>query len=731
MTISLRRFSPLAALRFASTRRSSLAVGFALVLCAALLGSAAPAGAVVTTVETTTVGLQPRNAESVLDGNFVSAQTFANPAGNPVVHKSETFAIYWDPADLYHGDWQHLINGFLQNVGKDSGALGNDFAVDTQYLDKSNTPAYYHSIYRAAYTDTEKYPVAGCTDPDPLEEEIFTKIGPVTCLTDQQVREQLQTFIAQHNLPKGMTSIFYLLTPPGVAVCLDAAATHCSDYEATPESYEDSFCSYHSDINPGGTATGDGNTVLYAVLPWTAGGRGDGQLSALDQKQVAYDCQDGAFDPSSSPIEKKEKAKEKSESEIKEYEKKTKEAKEEADEAVALEGPHQQEPNQPSPCPSFDGFCDTGLADLIIGQIGVEQQNIVTNPLLNAWHDASNNEATDECRNFFATGKLEGSAAALPKTFAGTLSNQQIGAGKYYLNDAFNLAAVKLVYPGVPCLAGDNLIPIFTAPNTVNSGETVGFDGMESNISLNAGTRYSSTGTPEANYATYSWNFGDGSPEVRGYAPGAPACETPWLSPCAASVFHSYAYGGTYEVTLSVTDVGGSVAKTTQSLTVDGPSAPLPPSSSSSGASSGSTTSGGGTTAALTVPNPVAAAAVISRSLRSVLRKGLVVRYSVNEQIAGRFEVLLDRTTAHRLGIGGTPAVGLAPGTPPELVIAKAVLVTTKGGRSSVSIQFSKRTAARLSHLHKVKLMLRLVVRNAAPISPASTTVLTSFTLSH
>jgi hypothetical protein len=120
----------------------------------------------------------------------------------------------------------------------------------------------------------------------------------------------------------------------------------------------------------------------------------------------------------------------------------------------------------------------------------------------------------------------------------------------------------------------------------------------------------------------------------------------------------------------------------------------------------------------------------VSRSLRTVTRKGLVVRYSVNEQVAGRFEVLLDRATARRLGIGGAPALGLPAGSAPAVVIAKATVITTKGGRSTVSIQFSKRTASRLARMRKVSLLLRLIVRNADPHSPATTTVLSPVTLS-
>jgi hypothetical protein len=125
----------------------------------------------------------------------------------------------------------------------------------------------------------------------------------------------------------------------------------------------------------------------------------------------------------------------------------------------------------------------------------------------------------------------------------------------------------------------------------------------------------------------------------------------------------------------------------------------------------------------------VAAAAATSHSLKTALRKGLVVRYSVNEQVAGRFEVLLSKALARRLGIGGAPAFGLPAGTPAQVVIAKAILVTTKAGRNTVDIQFSKRTAARLKRVHKVSLMLRLVVHNAAS-HPATATVLSTVVLS-
>jgi hypothetical protein len=726
---------------------------------AAVLLSASPAHAAVVEVAKTKVGLQAVNEISYVHSlvevkeNAISeklevignpAQSFGNSTGAPVVHGASVWVIYWDPKDLYHGDWQHLVNTFLQNVGTDSGSRANVFSVNTQYTDASNIPAYYQSPFRGAYTDTHPYPVAGCASP----------LGgsAVTCLTDSQLREQLQEFIVAHGLPKGMGTIYYVLTPPAVTVCIDGGATRCSDFTRSKveeekskyesASYLSSICSYHADINPDNVPNGDANTILYAAIPWSAGAAGQGVL-ANTARQAAY-CQDGGFNAASKPIGEREKVKPRTPQEQKEFEEKTAEERLKLEEQKALQGPHAEEPNQ-APCPSPDGLCDTGLADLIVNQVAVEQQNIVTDPLLNAWQDEQGKEATDECRNFFAQGQVGGGVTASPESGAGSLFNQTVGGHNYYLNMAFNLAALRLPYPGVPCIPGDRLEPQFTSPSPVNSGEVVGFDGMESDISLNAAIGFSAGGAPQPNYATYAWNFGDGTAVVTGYAPGAPACETPWLSPCAASVFHAFQYGGTYSVTLTVTDVGAHTVSVTNPITVNGPAAPKEaapkeaapggstPStpSTAGGGGSSSTASGSGSPHSAPIPAPVATAAVVSHSLRRALRGGLVVRYSVNEQVAGHFEVLLSRSIARRLGIGGSPAIGLPAGTPPQVIIGRAVLVTTSAGRSTVVIQFSKRTASRLARLHSVPLMLRLFVRNAASHSPATTTVLSTVTLSH
>ncbi len=762
--------------------------------------AATPASALVVEVGGAKFGVQRHSAPaSLFENEGLQPGTFANAGGNPVLHQSSTYAVFWDPDYLYLDPWTEVIDQFFQNMSSASGSLASVFAVDTQYTDRTNKPAFYKSAFRGSYADKAPYPsAAGCTNPEPLGEG-----ENITCLSDKQIRAQLESFITSEKLPKGMGTIYYLLTPPGVTVCTDEgpSAEHCSSNTSSPES----FCSYHAAITPTNPTTGDANTILYGVIPWTAGSLGD-PLLVPGNRTSGYDCQDGGFDPSSKPIAEEkeiakvnrkeeegkrheEEAKKRAAAEAEETKKQTtyeeaftkeliskaeleeKEAelevekkarterekeegkKAEAAEIVArvkkekLEGPHPQEPNQASSpsqpsCPNaYDGGCDVGLADIIITQIASEQQDIVTDPLLNAWQDENHNEVVDECRNLF--GLVAGGAVtANEESFAGTLYNQTFGAGNYYLNDAFNAAALRIYQPSGACIHHANLAPSFTAPTPVDSGETVGFNGLESNVELDAAVDFPGGGAEKLTYATYTWNFGDGSPTVSGFAPGAPPCsEATWLSPCAASVFHAYKYGGTYEVTLTVRDVGGNEASVSHQIKVEGPPPPSPeptpsPSQAPGGGSDtapGATSPGASTPASSTGagaktpgPPPIASAAAVRSSLGKATRKGLVVSYSVNQQVDGHLEVLLAASIAHRLGLHPPLATGLPAGTPPQVVVGSAILITTKGGRGAIKIQFGKVTGARLRRKGKVTLMLRLNLRNP---TGGTTTVLSSFTL--
>lgn len=753
--------------RLASTRRARVAraARWAISAFAALGASGAvllfptSAGALVTKTEAgASVGIFPREAHYYRGGPVLlkglnngevaidkAAASFTSN-GSPVLHSANTYAIYWDPQAYYHGYWEESIDGFMAKMGEMSGSLSTVFANDPQYSDSTNTPATGGSVFHGSYTDFNPYPAAGCEDPKPfITGAPEVKKGEPVCLTDAQVRAQLTEFIAQHSLPKGMGTVYYLLTPPGVSVCLDTggvAAGHCSEFGGTYEeveeeegnrqkdeeeklpfvpsenfeSYERSFCSYHGAIGEGSEG------VIYAMIPWTAGGAGDGDLVGPD-RESDFACQDGGFEPFKKPTgepQEKERKKPKTPLEEEEFAKKNGKEKREAEEAeeLGLLKPHLQEPNQLQEVIDIDGDHDLGLSDVITNLIAQQQQDIVTDPLLNAWQDSSGKEVADECRNNFEP-KPFGSANAVPTTQAGTLYNQTYGGKNYYIQDGFNMAGMRLPYPSVICDQGVANLPVFTAPNTVNSGELVGFNGMESTLYLNSTLVFPAK---TLTYPTYTWNFGDGSPEVSGFAPPSPSenspsntpCAAPWLSPCAASAFHAYQYGGTYQVTLTVKDVGGHVSSVTHLLTVVGP---LPPAAAGSG--SGSVAGGSGVGGSGSKPGsgahhaPVATAAILSHSLRRALRSGILIRFIVNEALAGHVEVMIAASIAKRMHVTGAKAVGLPAGTPPQTIVAKSVLIAARGGSGTLTLHVGTKTAQRLHKLHSASFLMRLIVHNA------------------
>jgi hypothetical protein len=477
------------------------------------------------------------------------------------------------------------------------------------------------------------------------------------------------------------TPVYYLLTPPGVTVCAESSnPATCSNSTALEEEVskngnahiaEAGICGYHSALEIGGASP-----IPYVVQPWIAGNAGTilhlQPLETTQSDPQTRACQDDR----------------------------------------QLEEPNQFSGLNP------EGEYTAGLADVIINDLNLEQQDVVVDPFLTGWYQtATHAEQGDLCQFNFGPPP-ETPPTPSPQTHAAAESDEGISGGHYYIAWAFDSADLTSG-KGFKCWSGDSLEPYFTAPNPVASGDIVGFNATESYITLNAGT-----GLPADEPYTapvYAWEFGDGS-TVSGAAD--------------ASEFHTYQYGGLYKVTLTVTDSGGNSRSVSEEITVVGPPAPSGSSAGSTtpgnGASGGQTSSsaGGGATSSTptVVPAPIATAAIVRQTLRTALRKGLLVSYSVNEQVAGHFEVLLSSAIAHRLGITGAPATGLPAGSPAETVIAKAILVTTKGGHNALHIEFSKRTATRLASVHKLALMLRLVVRNAAK-SPLSTTVLGNITL--
>jgi PKD domain len=612
-------------------------------------------------------GIAAAPAEAVISEGFGQQRRLKAAAepeplqyhGGPVLHSSDSYAIYWDPVGTYRGDWRQQIDEYLRNVGAASGSLGDVFGVTGQYVD-SHGYAANQSTFRGAYTDTDPYPTTeNCTD-----------AAKLACLTDQQLRTELQHVISSGTLP-GATgpAVYYLLTPPGVTVCTDGGGTgNCSDSTAAPKTPPNGICGYHSAINPGGPSP-----IVYVVQPWVAGNAG------------FIESEEPLVTSGTSP-----------------------------DVLACQDNKGLQEPNQLSEATRnpFGGYA-AGLADVIINDLSIEQSNVVVDPLLNGWYQtATNAEQADVCQWALGIPPKE-APKAKELTHAAELSDETINGHAYYTQWEFNSVGLTSGEK-VTCWGGVALNPHFTAPNPVNAGDVVGFDASESHLTLRANRAGLPANEPYV-APIYRWDFGDGS-VVSGTSP---------------SQFHSYQYGGAYSVTLTVTDSGGNTASFADQVEVVGPPRPsaqgqAAPLGASAASGSAAGTAAGTTPGAGGRHTPVVRASVGSHSLRHALRGGLVVRYAVNEQVAGHFEVLIASSLAHRLGLHGATATGLARGMAPQTVIGRTILVTTKGGQSTIKLRFGKANAARLRRARKVPLMLRLFVRNA---SAGTATLLTSFSL--
>jgi hypothetical protein len=220
----------------------------------------------------------------------------------PVIHQNETYVLTWDPGRTYWATTRKDVQQFLADVGTGSGTFSSPYALLPQYFDGSG-PAQNKSVYaggcidygtnpsdpsQAGYTcrfganqpsgNGYDYPADGC----PLGAQAGTNLWPITpgglttvpnnhCLTDGQIKVELQDMLPQMGLPggnvPGYTPLVVFLTPPGVKVCLDASGYACSanmhslPSDPTPHVQ---FCSYHSQVNVGGT------NIAYVVQPWTA-----------------------------------------------------------------------------------------------------------------------------------------------------------------------------------------------------------------------------------------------------------------------------------------------------------------------------------------------------------------------------------------------------------------------------------------------------------------------------
>ena len=191
-----------------------------------------------------TTGLAPR--VSPFDSIFHNVDY----NGGPVMPSNTNYIVYWRPAGspAYPADYQPGLDRFFTDLAHDSGGVENVDSVAAQYNDAAGHHASYDSHFGGAILDTDPYPANGCGQ-------------AAVCLTDAQIRAELVSYVRLHKLPGGLTHEYFVLTPPGVESCFEAAGELCSAGSSQP-----AFCAYHGAIpRPAGA-------LVYADVPFLAGG---------------------------------------------------------------------------------------------------------------------------------------------------------------------------------------------------------------------------------------------------------------------------------------------------------------------------------------------------------------------------------------------------------------------------------------------------------------------------
>lgn len=162
--------------------------------------------------------------------------------GGKVLRTNRTVAIYWQPAGWYmDSGYATVINRYFTDVAAASGQTSNVYSVETQYYD-STGPIAYSSTFAGSVTDTDPYPASGCTD---------TVSATSICVTDAQIRAELQALFTTGALSPDPNTTYFLFTAKGVGSCYSSSSCAFSQY-----------CAYHSNLTIGST------TVQYANQPY-------------------------------------------------------------------------------------------------------------------------------------------------------------------------------------------------------------------------------------------------------------------------------------------------------------------------------------------------------------------------------------------------------------------------------------------------------------------------------
>jgi hypothetical protein len=189
----------------------------------------------------------------------INAETAANKKleyhGGPVMLSSHTYTIFWEPTTCggspcsVEAGYNAGINKYFADAAADSGGTQNVYSTLNQYYEikgGQKKHVQYAQTFAGSTVDTTAFPASGCS---------FQFAGTSSvCLTDKQIRKEVQKVIIAQGWSGTKSNAFFLLLPSDVNTCFDSGGSACA--------FKD-FCAYHSAF-----ALPDGSPAIYANDPY-------------------------------------------------------------------------------------------------------------------------------------------------------------------------------------------------------------------------------------------------------------------------------------------------------------------------------------------------------------------------------------------------------------------------------------------------------------------------------
>jgi hypothetical protein len=229
-------------------------------LIAAIAATAGPAAASGGAVRGTTVHTRNGLAHylpvrgSLARPNHVASNLLYH--GGPVMKKSHTYAIFWQPPHLQNGAATFFSPQYFTLNQRYFGDVGGNglYNNNKQYYQIAGGLTQHIknvSTFAHVWVDTASMPASGCND----------SATPGNCLSDSQIQAEVTHAIAVNGWRATPTNMFFVFTPKGEGSCFNNSSTCAFTF----------YCAYHGAF---------GNTI-YANMPY--GNTFPGNCTTLSQ----------------------------------------------------------------------------------------------------------------------------------------------------------------------------------------------------------------------------------------------------------------------------------------------------------------------------------------------------------------------------------------------------------------------------------------------------------------